>query len=130
MERCLRLRDEADFRRVRAEGRSWGNRLLTLVVRPNERARNRYGFVVSKRVGNAVTRNLVKRRLREILRQWDRAGRIVPGHDCVLIVRPAVAQVAFVDIRESVGALLTRAGLLLPVPVAPPEPVARVGTDV
>ena len=58
MERCLRLRDEADFRRVRAEGRSAGNRLLTLVVRPNDRARNRYGFVVSKRVGNAVTRNL------------------------------------------------------------------------
>jgi ribonuclease P protein component len=123
MERRLRLRDDADFRRARAEGRSWGHRLLTLVVRPNDLARNRYGFVVSKRVGNAVTRNLVKRRLREILRQWDRAGRIAPGHDCVLIVRPAIAQVAFADIREAVGALLTRAGLLLA------APVARAGTD-
>ena len=129
MERCLRLRDEADFRRVRAEGRSVGNRLLTLVIRPNDRARNRYGFVVSKRVGNAVTRNLVKRRLREILRQWDRAGRIAPGHDCVLIVRPAVAQAAFADLRESVGALLSRAGLFIPAPIASPEAVAPAGTD-
>lgn len=129
MERRLRLREEADFRRVRAEGRSWGHRLLTLVALPNGRARNRYGLVVSKRVGNAVMRNLVKRRLREILRQWDQAGRIVPGRDCILIVRPAIAQATFADVQAGVAAVLSRAALLLPAPVTPPAPPTLDGAN-
>ena len=114
MERRLRLRDEADFRRVRAGGRAWANRGLTLLVAPNALSHNRYGFVVSKRVGKAVTRNLVKRRLREILRQLDRAGRIPSGHDLALIVRPALAEASFAEARDAVTELLARARLLRP----------------
>lgn len=114
MERRLRLRDEADFRRVRTGGRAWANRGLTLLVAPNALPHNRYGFVVSKRVGKAVTRNLVKRRLREILRQLDRAGRIPPGHDLALIVRPALAEASFAEARDAVTDLLARARLLRP----------------
>ena len=114
MERRLRLRDEADFRRVRAGGRAWANRGLTLLVAPNALPHNRYGFVVSKRVGKAVTRNLVKRRLREVLRQLDRAGRIPPGHDLALIVRPALAEASFAEARDAVTDLLARARLLRP----------------
>jgi len=124
MERRLRLRAEADFARVRAQGRSWRDRLFTLIVLPNDQPYNRYGFVVSKRVGNAVTRNLVKRRLREILRHLDSAGQIRGGYDCLLIVRPVVAGVAFTALGISVEALLRRAALLQPVPrppVMPPE---------
>jgi ribonuclease P protein component len=114
MERRLRLRDEADFRRVRAGGRAWANRGLTLLVATNALSHNRYGFVVSKRVGKAVTRNLVKRRLREVLRQLDRAGRIPPGHDLALIVRPALAEASFAEARDAVTDLLGRARLLRP----------------
>lgn len=112
MERRLRLRAEADFARVRAQGRSWRDRLLTLIILPNEQAHNRYGFVVSKRVGNAVTRNLVKRRLREILRQLDRAERILRGYDCLFIVRPLVATLPYATLSASVESLLGRAKLL------------------
>ena len=114
MERRLRLRAEADFARVRSRGRSWRDRLLTLIVLPNEQAHNRYGFVVSKRVGNAVTRNLVKRRLREIMRLLDRAGRLSSGHDYLFIVRPVVASVPFATLDQSVEGLLGRAKLLRP----------------
>ncbi len=114
MERRLRLRDEADFRRVRAGGRAWANRGLTLLVAPNALSHNRYGFVVSKRVGKAVTRNLIKRRLREVLRQLDRAGRIPPGHDLALIVRPALAEASLAEARDAVTDLLARARLLRP----------------
>ena len=114
MERRLRLRAEADFARVRSRGRSWRDRLLTLIVLPNEQAHNRYGFVVSKRVGNAVTRNLVKRRLREIMRLLDRAERLSTGHDSLIIVRPGVATVRFATLDESVAGLLDRAKLLRP----------------
>jgi len=124
MERRLRLREEADFRRVRAAGRSWGNRWMTLLALPNALPHNRYGFVVGKRVGKAVARNLVKRRLRETLRQLDRAGRIPPGHDLALIVRPALAGATFAETRAAVADLLGRARLLDP---PPPDGAAATG---
>ncbi len=129
MERRLRLRDEADFRRVRAGGRAWANRGLTLLVAPNALSHNRYGFVVSKRVGKAVTRNLVKRRLREVLRQLDRAGRIPPGHDLALIVRPALAEASFAEARDAVTDLLARARLLQPAAEAEQQGAAEPAAE-
>ena len=129
MERRLRLRDEADFQRVRASGRAWANRGLTLLVAPNALSHNRYGFVVSKRVGKAVTRNLVKRRLREVLRQLDRAERIPPGHDLALIVRPALAEASFAEARDAVTDLLARARLLRPAAEAEQQGAARLATE-
>lgn len=114
MERRLRLRADADFARVRARGQSWRDRLLTCIVAPNGLDQNRYGFVVSKRVGKAVTRNLIKRRLREILRHLDRAGQVRGCHDCLFIVRPVAATVTFAALQASVTQLLQRANLLLP----------------
>ncbi len=119
MERRLRLRAESDFAHVRAEGRAWRDRLMTMLIVPNGGPSNRYGFVVSKRVGNAVTRNLAKRRLREILRQLDRAERLATGYDCVIIVRPGLALIPFAELSAAVQALLKRARLLLPVPTPP-----------
>lgn len=90
-----------------------------MIVLPNNLAHNRYGFVVSKRVGNAVTRNLVKRRLREIMRQLDQAARLPVGHDYLFIARPVVATVPFGIVRASVEGLLTRAKLLRPAAALP-----------
>ena len=125
MERRLRLRDEADFRRLRADGRSWGGRLMTLLARPNDLPHNRYGAIVGKRVGNAVMRNLLKRRLRETLRGLDRAGRIVPGHDLAFIVRPPLAAASFAETVGAVTELLRRGRLLRP---APPPRGEETGT--
>lgn len=112
MERRLRLREEVDFRRIRAEGRAWSSRWMTLLVVSNGSPHNRYGMIVGKRVGKAVARNLVKRRLREVTRRLDRGGRIVQGRDLAFIVRPPLATATFPQLHEAVVEVLTRAALL------------------
>jgi ribonuclease P protein component len=114
MERRLRLRAEADFTRIRSQGMSQGNRMVTLLALPNGLEHNRYGVIVSKRVGKAVTRNLVKRRLREVLRELDRVGSIAPGFDLALIVRPIAAGATFAELRDAVSGLLRRATIWRP----------------
>ncbi len=67
----------------------------------------RFGFTVSKKVGNAVERNRVRRRLREIVRTAG-SSRIRTGHDYVLIGRRAALKVPFVRIAEEFEGALRR----------------------
>ncbi|MGH6726948.1 MAG: ribonuclease P protein component [Pseudolabrys sp.] len=67
----------------------------------------RFGFTVSKKVGNAVERNRVRRRLREIVRHAA-ANRIRIGHDYVLIGRRAALNVPFARIAEDFEGALRR----------------------
>ena len=68
----------------------------------------RVGFTVSKKVGNAVERNRVRRRLREVVRQTG-AERVRPGHDYVLIGRRAALAMPFDRLIGEFNGALTRA---------------------
>lgn len=103
-----RLRKDSEFANVRAHGRAWACDSVVLKAVPNGQRGNRYGFAVSKRVGNAVTRNRVKRRLREIVR----LAPIEPGWDFVFIARPRAAVVGYQELNSAVTQLLRRAGVL------------------
>lgn len=107
-----RLRSPQDFARVRRKGKRQQGRWLTLSYarQPAEPRPTRVGFSVSKRVGPAVTRNRVKRRLREAIRRllW----KTVPGWDMMVAARPEAATATAADLAEEVCALLTRARLL------------------
>ena len=68
----------------------------------------RFGFTVSKKVGNAVERNRVRRRLREIVR-LNGATRVQAGHDYVLVGRRAALALPFERIRQDFDGAIRRA---------------------
>ncbi|MBI4286243.1 MAG: ribonuclease P protein component [Chloroflexi bacterium] len=98
------------YRLVYDKGAAWVNSLVVMRAMPNGSGFSRYGISVSRRVGNAVTRNRVKRLLREILRLTP----ILPGWDMVFIARPAAAGKDYATLARAVKRLLGQARLLPP----------------
>jgi ribonuclease P protein component len=110
--RANRLSRSRDFDAVYRHGRSTATRFLVLHWFPQEEpAEPRFGFSVPRAVGDAVTRNRIKRQLREVWRA--RLERVRPGHDYVLVVRPglpaAVEANGFEWLAERVDEVLGKA---------------------
>ncbi len=82
--------------------------MLALRSIANGLALTRCAYAVPKRVGNAVVRNRVRRRLREVLR----LATLSEGYDLVISVRPAAATADFQTLKAELTLLLGRAGLL------------------
>ncbi|MFC2024406.1 ribonuclease P protein component [Chloroflexota bacterium] len=101
------LRKSRQYALVYNEGRSWANKLVVMKAVPNSLDFTRCGISVSRRVGNAVSRNRLKRRLREILRLTP----LEPGWDIIFIARPP-ANTDYGNLNKAVADLFLRAGLL------------------
>ena len=95
MQRRHRLSRSRDFDAVFRKGRSVSTRYLVLYSfpRPDEaEEESRLGLAVSRKVGGAVERNRIKRRLRAAFDELR--GSFPSGHDYVLIVRPGFGEAA------------------------------------
>ena len=78
-----------------------------MYVAPNELGRTRVGITVSGRVGKAVVRNRVRRRLREALNQ--RFSRLPAGSDIVIAARPPSANASWPELQAALDSVLNRA---------------------
>ena len=94
---------------MRQNGTTVSSELLVLGSLPNHRDHNRYGVVVSKRLGHAVARNRVKRRLRAAIQHHLHNHHF--GFDVVLIARPHAASANYATLSRELADLERRAGL-------------------
>lgn len=98
------------FRRLYRKGHSCANRYLALYCRKNGRAENRVGLTVGAKLGCAVRRNRVRRRLREIYRLHEE--QFLPGYDIVVVVRSRAMDAPYHELERAYLALAQKLSLL------------------
>ncbi len=94
------LRNSRDFRRTVDGGSREILETITAYRLPNHSDTTRFGISVSKRNGNSVERNRIKRRIREAIRL--NASFLPEGEDIVVVARPASKTAAFDDIERDI----------------------------
>lgn len=87
----VRLRQRCDFLAAQRSGRKLHTRHFLVVIAPAPSAIGRLGITITKKVGNAVTRNRLKRLVREFVRTTP--GWVPPGRDVVVIAKRSAASV-------------------------------------
>ena len=90
MEFTVTLKKNHEFRRLYSKGKSTASATMVCYCRQNGGGQNRVGFTVSNKIGNAVVRNRIRRRLREIYRLHE--SRLKCGYDVVVVARSRAAE--------------------------------------
>ena len=93
------LRSKRDFAALQEHSRSRSHPLLVVRYRRNGLEHDRFGISTGKRLGGAVVRNRVRRRIREALRHMDRGS--AAGWDILVVVRPSSAAASYSELAEA-----------------------------
>ncbi|HTM68755.1 MAG TPA: ribonuclease P protein component [Candidatus Binatia bacterium] len=110
LDKRYRLTAEKDFAKLFAKGRAFQGRGVTVKAMRSRNEGPRIGFVVSTKVSKrAVVRNLVKRRMREIVRK--RLPKLLGGVDMAILARSEAVTMDFQALERSIDDVLTKAGL-------------------
>ncbi|MBW7475629.1 ribonuclease P protein component [Paenibacillus oenotherae] len=111
MHRKLRLRNRNDFSRIYRHGKSFANGQFVVYWSRQMKAEPfRLGVSASKKIGNAVVRNRMRRMVKEIVRAHKE--RIVEKIDLIVIVRKPAVDMKMKELDKSMLHVLKRAGLL------------------
>lgn len=110
MRRTVSIKHNHEFRRLYSKGKSAVSPCLAVYCRKNRRTENRLGLTVGTKLGKAVVRNRVRRRLREAYRVNEE--RFASGWDIVVVARVRAAHVPYRELERSLLQLSGRLGLL------------------
>ena len=99
MKKSFRVKREKDFKAIFKDGTSFANRKFVVYQLENQQNHFRVGLSVSKKLGNAVIRNQIKRRIRHILQSVK--GSLVEHVDFVVIARKGVETLEYAEMEKN-----------------------------
>lgn len=109
MEKKQRIRKNSEFRYIYRRGRSYSNEKVVLYLFRNRKDYNRIGISVSKKVGNSVTRNRIKRLIRESYRV--NSDLFIKGYDLIFIARNGIKKANYYEVQNAVFNVIRKGGL-------------------
>ncbi|MEH7112214.1 ribonuclease P protein component [Neobacillus niacini] len=105
MKKELRVKKNKEFQEAFQKGQSFANRQFVIYsLKKENQDYFRIGLSVSKKLGNAVTRNQIKRYIRQAI--FELSDQIVPGNDYVIIARKPAADMDFFEVKKSLTHVL------------------------
>ena len=110
MDLLIPIKENKDFRRIYAKGKSYVSPVVVTYVLKNRSRNVRLGITTSKKIGNAVKRNRSRRVIREAFRSL--APGIAPGYDFIFVARGKTPFVKSTDVRRAMMLQLKNAGVL------------------
>ncbi len=120
--RPWRVRRSSEHSAVRASGKSWrGQHLLLATLLAPDRIKSAAACTLTRRIGNAVTRNHIRRRLQGILTEL--LPTVTVPHRLILVPRASAGSAPYAELRAECWRLAVRAGLVAK-GTPPPPPSA------
>ncbi len=108
MRHTYSLKRNNDFRSMYARGKNSAGVYLAIYSRRNRLGYTRLGLTVSTKLGGAVTRNRIRRRIKEAYRLTE--AKYLPGMDLVIVARSKALNCKFTALQAEMTALLTKLG--------------------
>lgn len=110
MKESVTVKENYEFRRIYAKGKSGVSPYLVVYIRPNRRGHNRLGVTVSTKLGHAVVRNRVRRRVREIFRLNQE--KLAQGYDFIVVARTRSVGASYREMDRAFIRICGKLGLL------------------
>ncbi|WP_313756652.1 ribonuclease P protein component [Tissierella sp.] len=110
MNKIYRLRSNIEFRKVYSGGKNYWNRNLILYVRKNSVGNSRVGYSITKKIGNSVVRNKIRRKMKEIYRL--NFNNIKSNYDLIFIPKKNVVDISYKELESAMLHILKLAGML------------------
>lgn len=110
LEKKHRLTKRKEFNYIFKKGKAFSTKLFVLNYSPTKLPTFKVGFSVSKKIGNAVVRNKVKRRMREALRSMQEE--VNSQHNYIFVARKGIELATFEEIKNSIYFSLEKSRLL------------------
>lgn len=112
MKKEFRVKKNQDFQAAFKNGKSFANRQFVVYSLPKpDQDHFRIGLSVSKKIGNAVTRNQIKRYIRQAFHELD--NELLKPYDFIIIARKPVADMGFHEIKNSLTHVLKLSKVLV-----------------
>lgn len=110
MDKMYRLRSNMEFKKVYKNGKNYWNRNLILYVKKNDLGYSRVGYSITKKIGNSVVRNKIRRQMKEIYRL--KFNLIKSNYDLIFIPKKNVVDISFKELESAMIHIMKIAKLL------------------